>query len=147
MTNILLDYDYDKLVPCYGFGAKVRHPKLNTNNKVHHCFPLNFNYDNPNLYKLEEIINGYRTAIPYLQFSGPTHFSQLLGEAIIQCQEFKKLGTHYMILFILTDGEIHDRQEVIDQLIECNYLPISVIIVGIGEGDFTIMHELDDDNC
>lgn len=37
-----------------------------------------------------------------------------------------------MILFILTDGEIHDRQEVIDQLIECNYLPISVIIVGIG---------------
>ena len=51
-----------------------------------------------------------------------------------------------MILFILTDGEIHDRQEVIDLLIECNFLPISVIIVGIGKGDFTIMHELDDDN-
>ena len=52
-----------------------------------------------------------------------------------------------MILFILTDGEIHDRQEVIDLLIECNFLPISVIIVGIGEGEFAIMHELDDDNC
>jgi hypothetical protein len=30
VTNILLDYDYDKLVPVYGFGAKVKHPMLNT---------------------------------------------------------------------------------------------------------------------
>jgi hypothetical protein len=36
---------------------------------------------------------------------------------------------------------------VIDLLIQCNTLPISVIIVGIGEGEFNIMHELDDDNC
>lgn len=52
-----------------------------------------------------------------------------------------------MILFILTDGEIHDRQEVIDLLVACNTLPISVIIVGIGDSDFAIMNELDDDNC
>jgi hypothetical protein len=30
VANILLDYDYDKLVPVYGFGAKVKHPTLNT---------------------------------------------------------------------------------------------------------------------
>lgn len=52
-----------------------------------------------------------------------------------------------MILFILTDGEIHDKQEVIDLLIQCNKLPLSIIIVGIGNGDFSIMHELDDDDC
>ena len=52
VTSILLDYDYDKLVPCYGFGAKVKHPKLDTMNKVHHCFPLNFDSENPNLYQL-----------------------------------------------------------------------------------------------
>lgn len=52
-----------------------------------------------------------------------------------------------MILFILTDGEIHDKAEVIDLLIQCNTLPLSLIIVGIGEGEFTIMQELDDDNC
>ena len=45
-----------------------------------------------------------------------------------------------MILFILTDGEIHDKAEVIDLLIECNKLPISLIIIGLGNGDFTIMH-------
>lgn len=30
VTNILMDYDYDKLVPVYGFGAKVQHPTLNS---------------------------------------------------------------------------------------------------------------------
>lgn len=117
VSNILLDYDYDKLVPCFGFGAKLKHPKMETFNKVHHCFPLNFNPDNPNLFKLDEILKGYRNALPYLQFSGPTKFGELFREAMDQCREFKKLGTHYMILFILTDGEIHDRQEVIDMLV------------------------------
>lgn len=53
VTSILLDYDYDKLVPVYGFGAKVKHPLLNTENKVHHCFPINCNIENPNIYQLE----------------------------------------------------------------------------------------------
>jgi len=52
-----------------------------------------------------------------------------------------------MILFILTDGDIHDKQEVFDLLIKCNFLPMSVIIVGLGNGTFEIMNELDDDNC
>ena len=44
VTSILLDYDYDKLVPMFGFGAKVRHPLLDTEKKVHHCFPLNCSF-------------------------------------------------------------------------------------------------------
>lgn len=51
VLDILLDYDYDKLVPCFGFGAQVRHPKFNTGNSVHHCFPLNGNQDNPDIYQ------------------------------------------------------------------------------------------------
>lgn len=38
-----MDYDYDKLVPVYGFGAKVRMPKFNSGNSAHHCFPINGN--------------------------------------------------------------------------------------------------------
>ena len=45
-----MDYDYDKLVPVYGFGAKVNHPLLKSNGKVHHCFPINGNNDNASLY-------------------------------------------------------------------------------------------------
>jgi hypothetical protein len=30
VTNILMNYDYDKLVPVYGFGARVKHPNLDS---------------------------------------------------------------------------------------------------------------------
>ena len=65
------------------------------------------------------------------------------------CKDFQKnkFKTEYMILFILTDGEIHDKPEVIDLLVQCNRLPISIIIVGVGNGNFEIMRELDDDDC
>lgn len=43
VTNIVMDYDADKLVPTYGFGAKVRMPNFHTGTAVHHCFPLNGN--------------------------------------------------------------------------------------------------------
>ena len=38
-----------------------------------------------------------------------------------------------MILLILTDGDIYDKDEVKDLLIECSRLPLSVIIIGIGD--------------
>lgn len=53
----------------------------------------------------------------------------------------------YMIVFILTDGDIHDEKKVIDQIVECCRLPISIIIVGVGNGPFDIMHRIDDDDC
>lgn len=53
-----------------------------------------------------------------------------------------------MILMIMTDGVIHDKSEVIDLLVACARLPISIIIVGLGnnEDGWAAMHELDDDN-
>jgi hypothetical protein len=47
-----MDYDSDKLVPVYGFGAKVKLQTYNTQGKVHHCFPLNGNFENPEVYQL-----------------------------------------------------------------------------------------------
>lgn len=44
----------------------------------------------------------------------------------------------------MTDGQINDEQEVIDQIIECCDLPISLIIVGIGDDDFSLMEKLND---
>ena len=51
----------------------------------------------------------------------------------------------YNILLILTDGQITDLTDTIDEMVEASFLPISVIIVGIGNGDFTSMDILDAD--
>lgn len=60
VCNIVLDYDTDKLVPTFGFGAKVNLPAFNTGGKVHHCFPINGSQENPNLFQLDGIMKGYR---------------------------------------------------------------------------------------
>ena len=46
---------------------------------------------------------------------------------------------------ILTTGHIDDFQETIDILVEASTLPLSVIIIGIGKGDFSKMEEIDGD--
>ena len=109
VSSIVLDYDADKLVPCFGFGAKINMPNFSSNNKVHHCFPLNGSDANPNLFELAGIEQGYRQCLPNLQFSGPTKFAPLLREAMSVCQKMKVDQQEYMILMILTDGVIHDK--------------------------------------
>lgn len=37
--EILLNYDSDKLIPAFGFGAKPKYPNFNQP-LAHHCFPL-----------------------------------------------------------------------------------------------------------
>ena len=51
----------------------------------------------------------------------------------------------YHCLLILTDGVIHDLRETVDKIVECAEYPLSIIIVGVGDADFTAMETLDSD--
>ena len=65
------------------------------------------------------------------------------------CKSMQAETKEYMVLMIMTDGIIHDKEEVKDLLVKCGKLPLSIIIIGIGAGedDWRAMHELDDDDC
>ena len=52
---------------------------------------------------------------------------------------------NYTILMILTVGIIDDMDETIDALVEASFLPISVIIIGNGDANFSNMNFLDSD--
>jgi vacuolar-type H+-ATPase subunit F/Vma7 len=47
---------------------------------------------------------------------------------------------------IITDGIINDMQKTIDEIVRGSALPLSVIIVGVGEADFSSMDVLDADD-
>jgi len=47
---------------------------------------------------------------------------------------------------MITDGQITDFDSTIDSVVECSYLPISIVIVGVGDADFSKMDILDDDD-
>ncbi len=59
----------------------------------------------------------------------------------------KQAGSNlYQTLLILTDGEIHDMDQTIDHIIKAASLPLSIIIVGVGNANFDNMNRLDGDN-
>jgi len=52
----------------------------------------------------------------------------------------------YFILLIITDGEITDLDQTRQAIVNASKLPMSIIIVGVGEADFKAMEFLDGDN-
>ena len=135
--NIVGHYDYDKIFPCFGFGAKI-------NNTPKQLFNLNFQ-ENPDIAYIDGIIKAYHNAIKIVKFWGPTNFAPIIREMnrIIKEQKHK---LKYHILMILTDGMIDDIDDTIDELVAGSFLPLSVIIIGVGEADFSNMVMLDADD-
>ena len=146
VSEILLNYDYDRNVPLFGFGGKPRFPTLQSP-KTLHCFPCTGNPQQQEVCDLRGIMDTYAYALGHVELSGPTLFNPLIQEAMKVASFNKSSGMPvYSILLILTDGAIHDMNETIESLIQASYLPLSIIIVGVGSSDFGAMETLDGDS-
>ena len=139
--NIVAPYDYDQLFQVYGFGAII---KSSISDKASMCFAINLK-DNPDIYTIDNVIKTYHEIIKKdkLTFAGPTEFTPIIKKVISRM--ITKNILEYHILMILTDGVIDDLQDTIDILVEASSLPLSVIIIGIGNEDFSKMEVLDGD--
>ncbi len=83
----------------------------------------------------------------YISLSGPTYFAPLIKEVVQRAKHsYAQDPYSYTVLLILTDGDIHDLAATTDWIIEGSELPLSIIIVGIGEATFTSMEHLDSDD-
>ena len=141
--NIVAYYDYDQLFPAFGFGGRFCGSQ-----KASHCYPLNMNFNNPEIAGVEGILQCYRTLLSSTQLFGPTLFHEVIQKVISVVKEdvMAENKMNYTILMILTDGMIDDMEETVNALVEASFLPISVIIIGIGDADFTNMNFLDADD-
>ena len=138
-AEIMANYDYDQLFPVYGFGAIIK----NTD-EVSMCFNINFK-DDPNIQFVDNIMKEYYACLDKIYFSGPTCFAPIINKIISEIKKEDDI-LEYHVLMILTDGIIDDFDETVDALVEGSFLPLSVIIVGIGDADFTKMNILDGDD-
>lgn len=135
--EILLQYDHDKMVPCFGFGAKV-------NGRVSQFFPLNGNADAPEVFGVEGMLEAYSAALGKVILSGPTNFASTVRHAAGEAQ---KGGNKYFVLLFITDGDISDMNETVAAIVAASILPLSIVIIGVGNADFAKMNFLDaDDN-
>ncbi|XP_005056989.1 PREDICTED: copine-1 isoform X3 [Ficedula albicollis] len=141
--SVVQDYDTDKLFPAFGFGAQVP-PSW----QVSHEFALNFNPSNPYCQGIQGIVDAYRQTLPQIRLYGPTNFSPIINHVARFAAHSLQQGAaaQYFILLIITDGEITDLDQTRQAIVNASKLPMSIIIVGVGEADFQAMEFLDGDS-
>ncbi|XP_052824651.1 copine-8 isoform X2 [Octopus bimaculoides] len=137
--NIIQDYDSDKLFPALGFGAR-----LPPNGIVSHEFPLNGTIENPYCEGIQGVIDAYHHTLHSVQLYGPTNFAPCINY-VARCASLHQDGNDYFILLILTDGIITDMPQTMEAVVNASKLPMSIIIIGIGDADFEAMEILDGD--
>lgn len=134
--TVLEEYDTDKMYPVFGFGARVRMPNGQFT-AVQHCFPV---YGGGvEVRGVNGILQAYADGISNVALSGPTLFAPLIQAATSiavnarMCQERQK----YTVLLIITDGIINDIDATIASIVNASTQPLSIIIVGVGNEDFS----------
>jgi hypothetical protein len=71
--------------------------------------------------------------------------NQMNGYCEAKAEEISQCNQKYNIALILTDGAIMDLTQTIDQVVRSSDLPVSIIIIGVGDADFDSMEQLDAD--
>ncbi|XP_059195938.1 copine-4 [Centropristis striata] len=141
--EICQDYDSDKMFPAFGFGAQIP-----PDYKVSHDFAVNFNEENPECAGIQGVVEAYQACLPKLQLYGPTNIAPIIQKVANSASQevHTKEAMQYFILLILTDGVITDMADTREAIVQASHLPMSVIIVGIGNADFSDMQMLDGDD-
>ena len=147
--DIVSAYDKEQSFPVFAFGFKFINESLNNFEGKYTDFnyPINCNTENPAIKYIDGVLQEYRNFITKIHLAGPTYFSPMINDLIFEVEREIEEGQlyNYHIIMILTDGMIDDMVETKDSLVAASFLPISVIIIGIGNGDFTKMDILDAD--
>ncbi|KAK6116560.1 hypothetical protein DH2020_049666 [Rehmannia glutinosa] len=136
-------FDEDNLIPCFGFGDASTHDQ-----DVFSFYPNGRFCDG-----FEEVLGRYRELVPQLQLSGPTSFAPVIEMAMSIVEES---GGQYHVLLIIADGQVTrsidtpygqlspQEKKTVDAIVRASGYPLSIVVVGVGDGPWDMMQEFDD---
>lgn len=139
----LSPFDDDNLIPCFGFGDVTTHDRN----------VFSFFADHHPCDGFEDALARYRELVPQVKLAGPTSFAPIIEAAmdiVVQsdCQ--------YHVLLIIADGQVTrsvdtgsgqlspQEQSTIDAIVAASEFPLSIVLVGVGDGPWDMMEEFDD---
>ncbi|KAG4387552.1 hypothetical protein GLYMA_11G244000v4 [Glycine max] len=136
-------FDEDNLIPCFGFGDASTHDQDVFSFFSEERFCNGF----------EEVLTRYRQIIPSLKLAGPTSFAPIIEMAMTIVEQS---GGQYHVLLIIADGQVTrsvDTQHgnlspqelnTINAIVKASEYPLSIVLVGVGDGPWEMMREFDD---
>ncbi|XP_023530754.1 E3 ubiquitin-protein ligase RGLG2-like [Cucurbita pepo subsp. pepo] len=139
----LSSFDEDNMIPCFGFGDASTHDQ-----EVFSFYP-----DERFCNGFEEVLSRYRELMPHLRLAGPTSFAPIIEMAITIVEQS---GGQYHVLVIIADGQVtrsvdtergqfsSQEKKTIEAIVKASEYPLSIILVGVGDGPWDMMREFDD---
>ncbi|KAF7806013.1 E3 ubiquitin-protein ligase RGLG2-like [Senna tora] len=139
----LSTFDEDNLIPCFGFGDASTHDQ-----EVFSFYP-----DERFCQGFEEVLRRYRELVPELKLAGPTSFAPIIEMAITIVEQS---GGQYHVLLIIADGQVTrsvdtergqlstQEKQTVEAIVKASNYPLSIILVGVGDGPWDMMKEFDD---
>ncbi|XP_020246124.1 E3 ubiquitin-protein ligase RGLG2-like isoform X2 [Asparagus officinalis] len=136
-------FDEDNLIPCFGFGDARTHDQ-----DVFSFFP-----DERPCNGFPEALSRYRELVPQIRLAGPTSFAPIIEMAMTIVEQS---GGQYHVLVIIADGQVtrsvdtesgqlsSQEQKTVDAIVKASEFPLSIILVGVGDGPWDMMKEFDD---
>ncbi|KAG6516719.1 hypothetical protein ZIOFF_027192 [Zingiber officinale] len=136
-------FDEDNLIPCFGFGDASTHDQ-----GVFSFYP-----DGRPCNGFQDALQRYRELVPHLRLAGPTSFAPLIEMAMTIVEQS---GGQYHVLVIIADGQVtrsvdthsghlsSQEQKTVDAIVKASGFPLSIILVGVGDGPWDMMKEFDD---
>nr|KYP67613.1 E3 ubiquitin-protein ligase RGLG2 [Cajanus cajan] len=136
-------FDEDNLIPCFGFGDASTHDQD----------VFSFHSDERFCNGFEEVLLRYRDIVPSLRLAGPTSFAPIIEMAMTIVEQS---GGQYHVLLIIADGQVTrsvdtehgqlspQEKKTIDAIVKASEYPLSIVLVGVGDGPWDMMREFDD---
>lgn len=136
-------FDEDNLIPCFGFGDASTHDQ-----DVFSFYP-----EERPCTGFMEALSRYRGIVPHLRLAGPTSFAPVIEKAMTIVEQS---GGQYHVLLIIADGQVtrsvdtqsghlsSQEQKTVNAIVKASEFPLSIVLVGVGDGPWEMMKEFDD---
>ncbi|CAD6198984.1 unnamed protein product [Caenorhabditis auriculariae] len=134
--GIIRDYTPNRLFPAFGIGAKIP-PTFHESNE----FFLNFSLD-PICRGLDGVMDSYKKAQTLVTPTKESKLAPVINYVTRMSHRSGFRGLHYHVLAIFTRGSVSDLKDIQQAVNAASEAPLSVIIIGMGEGDFSSLQKI-----
>ncbi|VDK43438.1 unnamed protein product, partial [Anisakis simplex] len=146
--EIIRDYSPNKLFPALGFGAKIPPAFYESQEFCLILMGLNLkqsqNFDtDPCCRGIDGVLDAYRKANRIVMPIEKATFYHIIHYVSKMAINSGAKGLHYYVLAIFTQsGPMEDLKEVLKALLHASKAPLSVIFIGLGDGNFDDFYRL-----
>ncbi|XP_039016846.1 E3 ubiquitin-protein ligase RGLG3-like [Hibiscus syriacus] len=152
-SNLILGIDFTKSNEWSGRYSFVSYYASFFVASTHDKYVFSFYPDHRPCQAFEEALARYKEIVPHIKLSGPTSFAPIINAAI---GIVDSSNGQYHVLVIIADGQVtrnpdvpHGRlspqeQATVDSIVAASHYPLSIILVGVGDGPWDSMQQFDD---